>query len=122
YKCTEKFIFWNVFAFALSMILGITPEMLPLIVTTSFKSIIGERFIGIERETVTCEEEMTLSPVRFLSFGNPPMTENQAHNEDTDEDVYAWWFRLTESRAKSEDGGLVALLFFDLRSVTGWVL
>ncbi|MDV3160624.1 MAG: magnesium-translocating P-type ATPase [Sweet potato little leaf phytoplasma] len=36
YKCTEKFIFWNVFAFALSMILGITPEMLPLIVTTSF--------------------------------------------------------------------------------------
>ncbi|MDV3166241.1 MAG: magnesium-translocating P-type ATPase ['Waltheria sp.' little leaf phytoplasma] len=36
YKCTEKFIFWNVFAFALSIILGITPEMLPLIVTTSF--------------------------------------------------------------------------------------
>ncbi|MDO8063943.1 magnesium-translocating P-type ATPase ['Bonamia sp.' little leaf phytoplasma] len=36
YKCTEKFIFWNIFAFALSIILGITPEMLPLIVTTSF--------------------------------------------------------------------------------------
>ncbi|MDV3205236.1 MAG: magnesium-translocating P-type ATPase [Weeping tea tree witches'-broom phytoplasma] len=35
-KSGHEFDFWNVLSFSLSVVLGITPEMLPLIVTTSF--------------------------------------------------------------------------------------